>query len=104
MERPPELDLSGQEPRVGVFVCNCGINISGVVDVPKVTEYAAGLKNVVFAGDTLFTCSQDAQEQIKERIAEHGINRVVVASCTPKTHEPIFQDTLQSNRPEQVSL
>jgi heterodisulfide reductase subunit A-like polyferredoxin len=93
---PEEIDVTGAEPRIGVFVCNCGINISGVVDVPVVEEYARGLPNVVYSGQNLFTCSQDAQDKIKEVIAEHKLNRVVVAACTPKTHEPIFQDTLEA--------
>ncbi len=96
VSRPDEIPVEGEEPRVGVFVCDCGINIAGVVDVPAVKEYAAGLPNVVYAGENLFTCSQDAQELMKETIREHGINRVVVSSCTPKTHEPIFMDTLES--------
>jgi len=94
VEITPERDVGAEEPRVGVFVCKCGINIAGVVDVPSVTEYAATLPNVVVADDGLFVCSQDVQEQMKAKIAEHNLNRVVVASCSPKTHEPIFMDTL----------
>jgi len=93
---PPQSDISKEEPRIGVFVCNCGINIGGVVDVNEVTEYAAGLDNVTFADSNLFTCSDDAQSGIKQAILEQGLNRVVVASCTPQTHEPIFMDTLES--------
>ncbi len=96
VEIPEEIDVENVEPRVGVFVCNCGVNIAGVVDVNEVEEYARNLPNVVFSGQNLFTCSQDSQDQMKETIKEHNINRVVVAACTPKTHEPIFQDTLQS--------
>ena len=88
--------VEGLMPRIGVFVCNCGINIAGVVDVPAVQDYAATLPNVVYAGQNLFTCSQDAQDHMKDLIREHRLNRVVVASCTPKTHEPIFMDTLQA--------
>lgn len=95
VEMPAEKDISQEEPRIGVFVCKCGINIAGIVDVPAVQEYAATLPHVVYAGDNLFTCSQDAQDSMKDLIEEHNINRVVVASCTPKTHEPIFMDTLQ---------
>ncbi len=95
LELPEQRDVSGEEPRVGVFVCQCGINIAGVVDVPAVQDYAATLPHVVYSGNNLFTCSQDAQDSMKDLIAEHGINRVVVASCTPKTHEPIFMDTLE---------
>ncbi|MEE9610115.1 MAG: NAD(P)-binding protein, partial [Desulfatiglandales bacterium] len=94
-ELPPELDVSGQEPRIGVFVCNCGINIGGIADVPAVREYASTLPHVVHVEDNLFTCSQDTQDQMKEVIKEKSINRVVVASCSPKTHEPLFQETIR---------
>jgi len=93
---PDEKDVSNLEPRVGVFVCNCGINIRGVVDVPEVTAYVATLPNVVFSDHNLFTCSQDTQEIIKKKIIEHDLNRVVVASCSPRTHEPLFMETLQA--------
>ncbi len=96
VEIPKEIDIAGQEPRIGVFVCKCGINIAGVVDVAAVEEYTKTLPNVEYVGQNLFTCSQDTQEQMKEVIAEHNLNRIVVASCTPKTHEGIFMDTLQS--------
>jgi heterodisulfide reductase subunit A-like polyferredoxin len=96
IELPEEIDVQGEPPRVGVFVCNCGVNIGGVVDVPSVVQYARHLPNVVFAGQNLFTCSQDSQEKMKEVIAEHRLNRVVVAACSPKTHEGIFMDTLQA--------
>ena len=93
---PEEMDLTGQEPRIGVFVCNCGVNIAGVIDVNVVEEYAKTLPYVKFAGQNLFTCSQDSQEHMKEIIKEHRLNRIVVAACSPKTHEPIFMDTLQA--------
>ncbi|MGD9206635.1 MAG: FAD-dependent oxidoreductase, partial [Desulfobacterales bacterium] len=96
VEIPEEIDVSDEEARVGVFVCNCGINISSVVDVKDVTEYAKTLPNVVHAQENLFTCSEDSLVQMKEVIKEHKLNRVVVAACTPKTHEPIFQDTMES--------
>jgi heterodisulfide reductase subunit A-like polyferredoxin len=92
---PPELDISGAQPRVGVFVCNCGINIGGVADVPAVREYARNLPYVVHVEDNLFTCSQDTQDKMKEVIQENNINRVVVASCSPRTHEPLFQETIR---------
>ncbi len=92
---PDELDVSDQEPRVGVFVCNCGTNIAGVVDVAQVQEYAASLPHVVFSDQNLFTCAQDNQEKIKQTIKEQGLNRVVVAACSPTTHEPLFQETLK---------
>ncbi|NNF99167.1 MAG: FAD-dependent oxidoreductase [Desulfobacteraceae bacterium] len=94
-ELPPELDVSGEQPKVGVFVCNCGINIGGVADVPAVREYAATLPHVVHVEDNLFTCSQDTQDKMKDVIREKGINRVVVASCSPRTHEPLFQETIR---------
>jgi heterodisulfide reductase subunit A-like polyferredoxin len=93
---PPERDVSEEEPRVGVFVCHCGINIGGVVDVPAVVEYISRLPDVVHVEDNLYTCSQDTQERIREQIEAHDLNRVVVASCTPRTHEPLFQETLRS--------
>jgi heterodisulfide reductase subunit A len=92
---PPERDISEEEPRIGVFVCHCGINIGGVVNVPTATEYAKTLPNVVFAEDNLYTCSQDTQDHMKEMIKEHNLNRVVVASCSPRTHEPIFRETVR---------
>jgi len=92
-----ERDVAGEEPRIGVFVCKCGINIAGIVDVDAVSQYAATLPGVVYTGENLFTCSQDAQDIMKEVIEEHRLNRVVVASCTPKTHEGIFMDTLEKS-------
>jgi heterodisulfide reductase subunit A len=94
-EYPPELDVAAEEPRIGVFVCHCGINIGGVVKVPSVREYARSLKNVVHVDENLYTCSQDTQEKIKKAIAEHRLNRVIVASCSPRTHEPLFQETIR---------
>jgi len=94
-EYPTERDVSGEEPRVGVFVCHCGSNIAGVIDVENVAEYAQTLPGVEYATDTLYSCSSDSLSLIREKIEEHQLNRVVVASCTPRTHEPIFQDTLR---------
>jgi len=93
-ELPPERDVSAEEPRIGVFVCNCGINIGGFVDVPAVREYARTLPHVVHVEDNLFTCSQDTQVRMGEVIKEKGINRMVVAACTPLTHEALFRETL----------
>ena len=93
---PDQQDIAGDLPRIGVFVCNCGINIGGVVDVPAVQEYAAKLPNVAYTDQNLFTCSQDTQDKIKEKIIEHKLNRVVVASCSPKTHEQMFMETLEA--------
>jgi len=91
---PEPIDVRGEPPRVGVFVCCCGTNIAGFVDVPAVVEFAKTLPNVAYAEQNLFSCSQDTQGQISQIIKEHRLNRVVVSACTPKTHEPLFQETL----------
>jgi heterodisulfide reductase subunit A2 len=91
---PEETDLTGKPSRVGVFVCRCGTNIAGVVDVPAVVEFAKTLPGVVYVEENLFSCSQDTQDKMTRVIKEHELNRVVVAACTPKTHEPLFQETL----------
>ena len=93
-EAVPETNVVNERPRIGVFVCHCGTNIAGIVDVPGVAEYAATLPFVEFATDNLYSCSQDTQENMAKIIAEKKLNRVVVAACTPKTHEPLFQETL----------
>jgi heterodisulfide reductase subunit A2 len=93
---PVPVDIKGEAPRVGVFVCSCGINIAGVVDVKSVAEYAKTLPYVTFVQNNLFSCSQDTQNNITETIRRENLNRVVVAACTPRTHEPLFQETLQS--------
>lgn len=90
-----EMSDSTTEPRIGVFVCHCGINIGGVVNVPEVVEYAKTLPCVVYADRNLYTCSDDGLNSIKKAIAEHNLNRVVVASCSPRTHEPLFRSTCQ---------
>jgi len=92
---PPEKDISKAETRVGVFVCHCGSNIGGVIDCERVAKYAENLKNVVFSTDLMYTCSPDGLKTIKESIEEHDINRVVVASCTPRTHGPLFQKAIK---------
>jgi heterodisulfide reductase subunit A len=90
----PETNVTNERPRVGVFVCRCGINIAGVVDVPAVAEYAKTLPYVEYTSDNLYSCSQDTQETLSQIIKQKNLNRVVVAACTPKTHEPLFQETL----------
>ncbi|MEW6618485.1 MAG: NAD(P)-binding protein [bacterium] len=95
-EYPPEIDVSGLLPRIGVFVCRCGINIAGVVNVPAVVEQAKTLPNVVCVEEKIYVCSQDSQALIRDKIKEHNLNRVVVASCTPRTHERLFQDTIRT--------
>jgi heterodisulfide reductase subunit A-like polyferredoxin len=86
VEVPAEIDVSDDLPRIGVFVCNCGINIASVVNVKEVEEYAKNLPGVAFSTQNLFTCSQDSQEQMKAIIRDNRLNRVVVAACSPKTH------------------
>ena len=91
---PQERDVSKEPPRIGVFVCNCGVNIGGIVDVPRVAEHARNLPDVAYVQENLFSCSQDTQDQMKQIILDKGLNRVVVAACTPRTHEALFQETL----------
>lgn len=94
-ELPDVLDTSEKPPRIGVFVCHCGKNIAGVIDVASVRDYAKTLPHVVTVEDFMFTCSTQTQQRMQELIAEHQLNRVVVAACSPRTHEPLFQETLQ---------
>lgn len=92
---PPELDVAGNIIRTGVFICHCGVNIGSIVDVPAVVEYAKTLPTVAYATEKIYACSQDAQASMKALISEHKLNRVVVSSCSPRTHEPLFQETLK---------
>jgi heterodisulfide reductase subunit A len=94
VEAPAEKDVTRQPPRIGVFVCNCGINIGGVVRVTEVVEYAKSLPNVVYVEENLFTCSQDTQDKMIAIIEKEALNRIVIAACTPRTHETLFQETL----------
>jgi heterodisulfide reductase subunit A len=96
VEYPEERDIRGEPSRIGVFVCNCGINIGATVAVPDVVALAETLPNVEHAQEFLFSCSQDAQKIISDVILEKNLNRVIVAACTPRTHEPLFQRTLQA--------
>jgi heterodisulfide reductase subunit A len=82
-----------EEPRIGVFVCHCGWNIAAVIDSYEVAVYASKLPNVFHSEDLMFACSKDAQSKIKEAIEKYKLNRVVVAACTPRTHEPLFRKT-----------
>jgi heterodisulfide reductase subunit A len=84
-----------EKPRIGVFICYCGSNIGGIVDVPKVLKYAKALPRVAYAESNLYTCSSEGTRKITDAIKEHNLNRVVVASCTPRTHEPLFRDTCE---------
>ena len=95
-EIPEQIDLSAEPTRVGVFVCRCGTNIGGIVDVPQVVEFAGSLPQVVYAQESLFACSEDAQEKMRAEIKEKRLNRVVVAACSPKTHEVIFMENLEA--------
>jgi heterodisulfide reductase subunit A len=92
---PEQKDLAGEDVKIGVFVCNCGTNIGAFVNVPEVAEMAKTLPGVTYVEENLFTCSQDSQDKIRETIKKEGLNRVVVAACTPRTHEELFQETLQ---------
>ncbi len=95
-EYPPEREISPEEePRIGAFICSCGTNIAGTVDVKEIVEYAKSLPGVVHAENTIYTCSADSLKLIQERVQELNLNRVVVASCTPRTHEPLFRDTIR---------
>jgi len=93
---PPEEEVAGEPARVGVFVCSCGLNIGGIADVPALVEYAKEIPDVVYTQANLFSCSQDAQSQMAGVIKEQNLNRVVIAACSPSTHQPIFQDMLRT--------
>ncbi|RLC05292.1 MAG: heterodisulfide reductase [Deltaproteobacteria bacterium] len=93
-EIPEEINITGEPPRIGVFVCRCGTNIAGEVDVPAVVQMAKKLPYVEYADENMFSCSQDTQDAITNIIKEKKLNRVVIAACTPKTHEGLFQETL----------
>jgi len=92
---PEEKDVTQEEPKIGVFVCHCGANIGRVVNVPSVVQYALTLPNVVYATEQLFSCSTNSAKEITDAIKEKGLNRIVVAACTPRTHEPTFRDSLR---------
>ncbi len=92
---PPERDISAEDPKIGVFICHCGVNIAGTVDVQKVADAAAGQAGVAHAETIMYACAPDGQAKVKELIKEKGLNRVVIASCTPRTHSPLFMDTIR---------
>lgn len=92
---PEEKDVSEEKPRIGVFVCHCGANIGRIVNVPSVVEYALSLPNVVYAREQLFSCATNSAQQITDLAKEKGLNRVVVAACSPRTLEPLFRDTVR---------
>ncbi|MFX1345752.1 MAG: FAD-dependent oxidoreductase [Promethearchaeota archaeon] len=92
----PEKDVKlTDDPKIGVLICHCGINIGKYIDIPQVVKHIKTLPNVVFCEDNLYSCSSDSQQRIKEVIAEYNLNRFIVASCTPRTHESLFQETCQ---------
>jgi len=97
VECPAPMDLRGEPTRIGVFICRCGINIASTVDVPAVVQYASALPKVVHAQEFLFACAKDSQKTIAQAIHEKRLTRVVVAACTPRTHEPLFQGTLEAS-------
>jgi heterodisulfide reductase subunit A-like polyferredoxin len=92
---PKEIDVSHEKPRIGLFICHCGINIGAYVDVHSLVKYTKTLPHIVYAEENLYTCSEDTQRNIIEKIKKYKLNRIVVASCTPRTHEPLFQVTIQ---------
>lgn len=92
---PPEIDVSKDEPRIGVFICHCGANIGRIVDVPSAVDYALTLPNVVYAQEQLFSCATNSAQEITDKTREKGLNRVVIAACSPRTLEPLFRDTLR---------
>ncbi|MBU1965448.1 MAG: FAD-dependent oxidoreductase, partial [Proteobacteria bacterium] len=95
-EYPPEREIpAGEEPRIGVFVCSCGSNIAATVDVKALVEHALALPHVVHAENTIYTCSTDSLKTIQNRLQELNLNRLVVSSCSPRTHEPLFQETIR---------
>lgn len=91
-EFPEEKDVSEETPRIGVFICHCGTNIAGVLDIEGLIEYTKELKDVAYVTNCLYACASDAQNTIKEEIEKHGLNHIVVAACTPRTHLPVFQE------------
>ena len=103
-EAVPETNVVNERPRIGVFVCRCGVNIAGVVDVPSVAEYAKSLPYVEFATDNLYSCSQDTQETISQIIKQKNLNRVVVAACTPEDPRAALPGDADQRRPEQVPV
>ncbi|MFX1391755.1 MAG: FAD-dependent oxidoreductase, partial [Promethearchaeota archaeon] len=93
---PPEIPVRLEdEPRVGILVCRCGINIGGIVNVSEVVDYVSKLPYVIHVEENMYSCSSDSQERIKELIIQYNLNRFIVASCTPRTHEQLFKNTLR---------
>ncbi len=93
-QKPAEAPTQAEVPRVGVFVCHCGMNIAGTIDIKQLVEYAKTIPNVVYVNDNRYTCADPGQEQIRKAVKEHNLNRVVVAACSPRMHEPTFRKTV----------
>jgi len=93
---PPEKDVSGEEPRIGVVICHCGTNIASTVSINEVKEYIRTLPNVIYCENIIYACSEDSSKKIQDAIEQNNLNRFVVASCTPRTHEPLFRETCQA--------
>jgi len=93
-QKPDETAKQPEPIRVGVFVCHCGMNIAGTVDVKQVVEYAKTIPDVVVVKENRYTCADPGQEEIRKAIKEHNLNRVVVAACSPRMHEPTFRKTI----------
>jgi len=94
-EKPEERDITEEEPRIGVFICHCGKNIANYLDIDSVAESVKDIPEVKYVSDPTFACSEDAQAELKEAVEEHGLNRFVVAACSPRTHAELFEDTLE---------
>jgi len=84
-----------EELRIGVFICHCGLNIAGVLDIPQLVAFAKTLPDVVYVKENRYTCADPGQREIKKAIAEHNLNRVVVAACSPRMHEPTFRKCVE---------
>jgi heterodisulfide reductase subunit A-like polyferredoxin len=95
-EYPTEKDISDEQAKIGVFVCHCGSNIAGFLDVAEVAEYARRLPGVIYTENLMYACSQDSIDRITQQVQQHDLNRVVVASCSPLTHQPLFQDSIRA--------
>jgi len=94
--RNPQSAIPNDKPRIGVYVCHCGLNIAQTVDCEKVSAFAGELEDVTVSKDIAYACSEPGQQEIKNDILDHGLDRVVVASCSPRLHEPTFKQMLQS--------
>ncbi|MGF3554955.1 MAG: FAD-dependent oxidoreductase [Thermoplasmatota archaeon] len=92
---PVERDVSYEKPRIGIFICHCGINIGGYLNIEDIVKYSKELPDVVYADSNIYTCSEDTQRKIVEKIKKHNLNRIIVAACTPRTHEPLFKKSLR---------